>query len=73
MLFAVLFLGGIWPADPFNWVASALVVYLKTIIVFSVIGVVDSNLPRYKPEQAVSFMLKYAYPVAIAAIILSLI
>jgi NADH-quinone oxidoreductase subunit H len=73
MLFAVLFLGGVWPADPFNWAASALVVYLKTIIVFSVIVVVDSILPRYKPEQAVSFMLKYAYPVAIAAIILSLI
>ncbi|WP_448579251.1 complex I subunit 1/NuoH family protein [Thermosphaera sp.] len=72
MVFAALFLGGVWPADPSNWVISALVVYLKTIMVFTVLVVVDSILPRYKPEQAVRFMLKYAYPLAVAAILLSL-
>jgi NADH-quinone oxidoreductase subunit H len=73
MIYATLFLGGVWPADPLNWAASALTIYLKTILVFSIIVVVDSTLPRYKPEQAVTFLLKYAYPLAIASILLSLI
>lgn len=72
MIFAVLFLGGVWPADPSNWAASALMVYLKTIVVFTILVVADSILPRYKPEQAVAFLLKYAYPLAVAAILLSL-
>ncbi|MEM0027044.1 MAG: complex I subunit 1 family protein [Ignisphaera sp.] len=73
MIYAALFLGGVWPTNSFNWFANALTVYLKTLIVFVATVVVDSILPRYRPDQAVSFILKYIYPMSIASLLLVIV
>lgn len=70
LLYVALFTGGAWPTDPSNTVMSAILLYLKTAIVFIALTIIDNILPRYKPEQAVRFLLKYAYPPLILSLIL---
>ncbi len=73
LIYSLLFLGGIWPASPDNWLAGTVAVLFKTIMVFIAITVIDASLPRYRPDQAVKFMWKYLYPISIIAILLSII
>lgn len=73
MLYACLFLGCTWPVEPSNWLLSTIVVYLKTLLVFTVLTIIDNVMPRYKPEQVVVFLLKYGYPPALLGLLLALV
>lgn len=70
LLYVALFTGGAWPVEPSNTILSALFLYLKTTLVFIALTIADNILPRYKPEQAIRFLLKYAYPPLISSLIL---
>jgi len=73
LIYSLLFLGGAWPFDNSNWLLAMLVILGKTVLVFTILTVIDASLPRYKPEQAVRYLWKYLYPLAILSLILSLI
>ncbi|MEO3993209.1 MAG: complex I subunit 1 family protein [Desulfurococcaceae archaeon TW002] len=73
LIFAGLFLGGTWPFMNAGWALQVLVMYFKALIVFVVVTIIDAVLPRYRPDQAVAFILKYVYPIAIIALALTLI
>lgn len=73
MLYVMLFLGG---AAPFsfasNYVAAFITVLLKYLAVYTLIALIDTMMPRYRPDQGIRFMLKYAVtPAAIALIFAS--
>ena len=71
LIFSALFLGGTYPFQPEFTIQGAMTLYLKTIGVFAAITILDNILPRYKPEQAVKFILKYLYPLAIFSLVLA--
>lgn len=72
LVYSGFFLGGASPIEASSWPFSALTLYLKALAVFTLITILDNTLPRYKPEQAVEFILKYLYPSAIVSLALAL-
>lgn len=70
MLYVMLFLGGAAPfsfAD--NYVLAFVAVLLKYLAVFTLIAMIDTMMPRYRPDQGIRFMIKYAItPAAIALV-----
>jgi len=71
LIYSALFLGATYPFQPGFTIPGAVILYLKTTVVFTIITILDNTLPRYKPEQAVEFILKYLYPPAVVSIILA--
>lgn len=73
LIFSGLFLGGPWPFAGAGWPLQALAMYAKAVAIFVVITIIDAALPRYRPDQAVAFVIKYIYPIALISLALSLI
>jgi len=74
LIYAILFLGGTWPFDPSeNLLAAIIMVFIKFFIVFIVLSIIDSVMPRYRPDQAVRFLWKYALTLSILALITALL
>lgn len=73
IIYVMLFLGGPWPASPTNWWLSAIVVLAKYFVILTLIGLIDNSMPRFRPDQGIRFLWKYAYTLALLAVALSLI
>lgn len=72
LIYVMLFLGGVWPAEPSNWLASTTIVLVKYIVVLTLITIIDNSLPRYRPDQGVRFLWKYSYTLTLLSLILAI-
>ncbi len=73
LIYAMLFLGGVWPAEPGNWLASTLVVLIKYVVVLTLITVIDNSMPRFRPDQGVRFLWKYCYTLALLGLAVAIL
>ncbi len=74
MLYVMLFLGGAAPfsfAD--NYVAAFIIVLMKYLAVYTLIALIDTMMPRYRPDQGIRFMIKYAITPATIALIFAVV
>jgi len=72
LFFALLFLGGPWPFQG-SGLLPATAVLLKYLAVYVVLTIVDNSLPRYRPDQAVEFLIKYLYPMSVLSLVLAVV
>jgi NADH-quinone oxidoreductase subunit H len=73
-IYVFLFLGGSWPIDiTSNYVGGLIIVFAKFFLVFLLLSVIDNVMPRYRPDQAVSFLWKYPLVLATAALIIAVV
>jgi NADH-quinone oxidoreductase subunit H len=72
LFFTLLFLGGAWPVGDMG-LPSILVILAKYLAVFVVLTIIDNSMPRYRPDQAVEFLIKYLYPLSILALATALL
>lgn len=73
LIYVMLFLGGVWPAEPSNWFLSAIVVLVKYMAVLTLITVIDNSMPRYRPDQGVRFLWKYCYTLTLLSLALAIL
>ncbi len=74
LIYVLLFLGGSWPIDiTSNYIGGVLMIIVKFLVVFSLLAVIDSVMPRYKPDQGVRFLWKYPLTLSAIALILAII
>ncbi len=70
LFFVLLFLGGSWPVDiSQNYILGFVVILLKFLAVFTLISVIDNMMPRFRPDQGVRFLLKYALPLSLLSLV----
>jgi NADH-quinone oxidoreductase subunit H len=72
LFFTLLFLGGAWPLGE-TGLLSILVILVKYLAVFVILTIIDNSMPRYRPDQAVEFLIKFLYPLAILALVAALL
>ena len=70
ILFVLLFLGGAAPVSIVeNYWLGIIVILVKYFIVFTVLCLIDTMMPRYRPDQGVKFLWKYGLTLAALALI----
>lgn len=73
LIYTFLFLGG---SSPFtftdNYLASLITTLIKFFVIFSILAIIDTLMPRFRPDQAVRFLIKYALTTAVIALIASI-
>jgi NADH-quinone oxidoreductase subunit H len=72
--YTLLFLGGSWPVDvSHNYALGTFVILLKYVVLFIVLAVIDNVMPRFRPDQGVKFLLKYAVPLSFLALVAAIL
>ena len=70
LLFTLFFLGG--PA-PFSYeaspVAAIITIFLKYLALFVLMVVIDTMMPRFRPDQAIRFLWKYVFTLSFIALL----
>ncbi len=70
----LLFLGGLAPVSfTENYWLATLVVFAKYLIVCTILCLIDTMMPRYRPDQAVRFLWKYGVSLVLLALIASIL
>lgn len=70
IIYVLLFLGGPAPLSfTENYWLATLIIFVKYITIFTILCVVDTMMPRYRPDQAIRFLWKYGLTLAILALI----
>ena len=74
LLYVFLFLGGSSPISfSSNYWLASLVVLIKYFIVFIVLCLIDTVMPRYRPDQGIRFLWKYGITLAFISLIAAII
>jgi len=72
LLFTLFFLGG---SAPFSYetspVAAIIIIFLKYLALFVVMVVVDTIMPRFRPDQAIRFLWKYVFTLSFGAVLVA--
>ncbi len=74
IIYVLLFLGGSAPISfTENYWLAVLVVFAKYFIVYTILCLIDTMMPRYRPDQAIRFLWKYGASLAVLALIASIL
>ncbi|WP_440059086.1 complex I subunit 1 family protein [Thermogladius sp. 4427co] len=73
LVYTLIFLGFSWPITTGGYITSTIVVFAKFLIVFLAITIIDASMPRFRPDQLVSFFVKYMYPISILSLVIAFI
>ena len=56
-----------------NYPLGVVVILLKFFAVFTLISVIDNIMPRFRLDQGIKFLLKYALPLSLLSLVAAIL